>query len=333
MFVTVPDYYNKFVCIAENCPDNCCIGWEIDIDTATYEKYKNVTGSLGMSLKNNIVLSDDGCYSFKLTENERCPFLDKNNLCKLIIEKGEDFLCDICREHPRFHNCFGNRRETGIGIGCIAAAEIILSQKDKVKYITYQNNESEYKVDYDKNFLQFLIKIRKEIFDILQNRHKNMNQRLIEMLLYGEKVQAELDGVPELEMSEIICEKPIYDDYKKLLEKLIPLNEQWKNAAENLKFKSTLKINITEYEQIAVYFIYRHFLSAVYDRDIISRIKLTIIFCLTILWIPDNYSLAEKACLASKEIEYCSENIDLLLDLSYTEKCLSTDCILNILTN
>lgn len=333
MFVTVPDYYNKFVCIAENCPDNCCIGWEIDIDTATYEKYKNVTGSLGMSLKNNIVLSDDGCYSFKLTENERCPFLDKNNLCKLIIEKGEDFLCDICREHPRFHNCFGNRRETGIGIGCIAAAEIILSQKDKVKYITYQNNESEYKVDYDKNFLQFLIKTRKEIFDILQNRHKNMNQRLIEMLLYGEKVQAELDGVPELEMSEIICEKPIYDDYKKLLEKLIPLNEQWKNAAENLKFKSTLKINITEYEQIAVYFIYRHFLSAVYDRDIISRIKLTIIFCLTILWIPDNYSLAEKVCLASKEIEYCSENIDLLLDLSYTEKCLSTDCILNILTN
>ncbi len=136
MFVMIPEYYNKFKCIASKCSDNCCIGWEIDIDSKTYEKYKNVTGSLAMSLKNNIVLSEDGSYSFKLTENERCPFLDENNLCKLIIEKGEDFLCDICKEHPRFHNCFGDKRETGIGIGCIAAAEIILSQKNKVKYIT-----------------------------------------------------------------------------------------------------------------------------------------------------------------------------------------------------
>ena len=44
-------------------------------------------------------------------------------------------------------------------------------------------------------------------------------------------------------------------------------------------------------------------------------------------------SLIEKACLVSKEIEYCSENIDLLLDFSYTEKHLSIDCLMNILTN
>lgn len=188
----IPEYYNKFKCIASKCSDNCCIGWEIDIDSKTYEKYKNVTGSLAMSLKNNIVLSEDGSYSFKLTENERCPFLDENNLCKLIIEKGEDFLCDICKEHPRFHNCFGDKRETGIGIGCIAAAEIILSQKNKVKYITYQINESEYEIDYDQNFLKYLTKIRNKIFEILQNRNKNMNRRLIEMLLYGEKIKLKL---------------------------------------------------------------------------------------------------------------------------------------------
>lgn len=333
MFVMIPEYYNKFKCIASKCSDNCCIGWEIDIDSKTYEKYKNVTGSLAMSLKNNIVLSEDGSYSFKLTENERCPFLDENNLCKLIIEKGEDFLCDICKEHPRFHNCFGDKRETGIGIGCIAAAEIILSQKNQIKYITYQINESEYEIDYDQNFLKYLTKIRNKIFEILQNRNKNMNRRLIEMLLYGEKIQAEIDGYTELEIPKKEYKEAFFDNFKRILEELIPLNEQWKNAVKNLKFQSTLKINITEYEQLAVYFIYRHFLSAVYDRDIISRIKLTIIFCLTILWIPDNYSLIEKACLVSKEIEYCSENIDLLLDFSYTEKHLSIDYLMNILTN
>ena len=65
-----------------------------------------------MSLKNNIVLSEDGSYSFKLTENERCPFLDENNLCKLIIEKGEDFLCDICKSST-YHTA-GDKGKAGI---------------------------------------------------------------------------------------------------------------------------------------------------------------------------------------------------------------------------
>lgn len=334
MFVTIPNYYNKFKCIADKCTDNCCIGWEIDIDNNTYEKYNNITDCLGTCLKNNIALAEDGTYSFILTENERCPFLTKNNLCKLIIEKGEDFLCDICKEHPRFHNCFGDLRETGIGIGCLTAAEIVLSQKNKVNHITYENNEPEYEVDYDDNFLNYLINIREKVFVIIQNRRKNINERFIEMLLYGEKIQAEIDSSNEYVMSEIFAEKPVYDDYKKLLERLIPLNDEWKRILENLKFQSIMNINETEYEQIAVYFIYRHFLSSVYDRDIISRIKLTIIFCLTILWVSDqSYSIAEKACLVSKEIEYCSENIDLLLDFSYTEKCMSTEWLLGVLSN
>ncbi|MGN1481607.1 flagellin lysine-N-methylase [Porcipelethomonas sp.] len=332
MFVTVPDYYNKFKCIADKCPDNCCIGWEIDIDDKSYEKYNNTTDDMGELLRNNIVLSDDGCFSFKLADNERCPFLNKKNLCILITEKGKDFLCEICREHPRFHNCFGNIRETGIGMGCISAAEIIISQKNKTGYITIQNNESEYEIDYDENFLNQLKNIRKEIFKILQNRNMNMNERLAEMLLFGEKIQAEIDGERDFETSEIILQQPDYDDYKILLEKLIPLNEYWKRVVKNMKLKDILEINNIEYEQIAVYFIYRHFLSAVYDRDIISRIKLTIIYCLTILCISDNsYSITQKACLVSKEIEYCSENIDLLLDFSYTEKCMSTECLLGLL--
>ena len=83
-----------------------------------------------------------------------------------------------------------------------------------------------------------------------------------------------------------------------------------KNAVKNLK-SSTLKINITEYEQLAVYFdiVAR---SAVYDRDIISN---KLLYCLSLLFMDsDDYTLIEKACLVSKEFEYCSENIDLLLD-------------------
>ena len=30
-----PDYYPLFHCIADRCRHNCCIGWEIDIDSRT----------------------------------------------------------------------------------------------------------------------------------------------------------------------------------------------------------------------------------------------------------------------------------------------------------
>ena len=36
-----PEYYNKFKCIAGNCPDTCCAGWEIVVDKEHCEIYKN----------------------------------------------------------------------------------------------------------------------------------------------------------------------------------------------------------------------------------------------------------------------------------------------------
>ena len=39
---------------------------------------------------------------------------------------GEGYLCDICREHPRFYN-FTSVAEVGIGMSCPEAARVILS--------------------------------------------------------------------------------------------------------------------------------------------------------------------------------------------------------------
>ena len=40
MQYTVPHYYKKFRCIAGECPDTCCAGWQIQIDPASLRKYK-----------------------------------------------------------------------------------------------------------------------------------------------------------------------------------------------------------------------------------------------------------------------------------------------------
>ena len=38
----IPKYMTQFKCIGGACEDNCCIGWDVDIDKNTYLKYKNV---------------------------------------------------------------------------------------------------------------------------------------------------------------------------------------------------------------------------------------------------------------------------------------------------
>jgi len=130
----VPDYYFSFMCIADKCRHNCCVGWEIDIDEKTLDLYKNTDGLLGEELKKNISFESKTSY-FILDENERCPFLLKNNLCKIISQKGEHYLCNICRDHPRFKNFYENVVEIGLGLSCEEACRIILSKKDGMKLL------------------------------------------------------------------------------------------------------------------------------------------------------------------------------------------------------
>ena len=37
----IPEYMLDFKCIGKDCIDSCCVGWNIEIDKKTFEKYKN----------------------------------------------------------------------------------------------------------------------------------------------------------------------------------------------------------------------------------------------------------------------------------------------------
>lgn len=122
----MPAYCLDFHCIADKCKHTCCAGWEIDIDEISLKRYSSEQGELGIKLASNI---ENG--AFRLGEDERCPFLNSRNLCDLILAKGENYLCDICKEHPRFYNYRGDTEESGIGLCCEEAARIILGAEDR----------------------------------------------------------------------------------------------------------------------------------------------------------------------------------------------------------
>ncbi len=141
MIELVPNYYHEFKCIADKCRHTCCAGWEIDIDPETYALYQREKGSLSREIMSDIVL-EYGVPSFKLQgKDERCPFLNDDNLCRLILAKGdESLLCNICRDHPRFINMHGNVTETGLGLACEEAARIVLGAK--VPFTLIRNDDS-----------------------------------------------------------------------------------------------------------------------------------------------------------------------------------------------
>ena len=97
-----PSYYDEFHCIGSACSDTCCANWEIEVDEESAARYTALGGTLGERMKQHLIVEENEAY-FAMDENRRCPFLNQENLCDLILECGEDILCDICREHPRHY--------------------------------------------------------------------------------------------------------------------------------------------------------------------------------------------------------------------------------------
>lgn len=306
MFKVYPDYYNDFKCIAEKCKHNCCIGWEIDIDSKTYEFYKTVNGEFSKRLKSNIEHGDTP--HFILGEKGRCPFLNSKNLCDIIINLGEENICDICKEHPRFHNEIYNGIESGLGLCCEEAGRIILSKKTPVKFI----------IEGDGFEIDEILELRNKIISVLQNREKNIEERIGDML-------------------DIFSLSPIKFDKTRFVEyllKLERLDSNWTNLLQDFlktddvdykNFDEYIKNRKYEYEQLAVYFIWRHFVNS-FDSFDMKEYCLFTAFSIEFIYRLGAYiftksgefdfeNQVEITRLFSSEIEYSEENLDNLKNM------------------
>ncbi len=114
-----PSYYTSFSCIAGACRHTCCVGWEIEIDEKSLTRFRYHPEIMAH------VEEHEGA-RFRLGKGERCPFLNRDGLCDLILKYGKGILCQICRDHPRFRNFWSDRTELGLGLVCEEAARLIL---------------------------------------------------------------------------------------------------------------------------------------------------------------------------------------------------------------
>jgi len=298
-----PDYYAEFRCIAGACRHSCCIGWEIDIDEATAEFYASVPGELGERLRRSI--SAEGEKHFILGADERCPFLNGENLCDLILGLGEEHLCGICADHPRFRNELPGRTETGLGLTCEEAARLILGRKMPMRLVGAGETEDAY------------ICLRDEAIALLQDRERSIPERVEAMLaLCG--AETPHDDMTDWAETLLSLER-LDDDWTALLELLRS------NPGDLTAFDGHMALRQTEYEQLLVYLVYRHLANACDEEELAARAAFAafgwmLLRALGAALYAKNGSFTfedqvELARLFSSEIEYSDENLPTLLEV------------------
>ena len=346
MMLKMPLYCKEFKCIADKCKDNCCIGWEIDIDPNSAEYYDSVSGEFGDRLKANINKGE--VCSFRL-DGERCTFLNSKNLCDIIINLGEDKLCQICSDHPRYFEWFSDVKEGGIGLCCEEAARIIVTNKEKFGTYDIPCND-EGCDDYSQELYDLLYFARQEIIRALESEEVLLKDRIVSVLEYVLELQFRIDNydytrLPIAVQCSAECTETDVKGFLESFRQLEPIDENWREYLQKLIDDTTssdrdiIDKDVERYlKNIAVYFIWRYFLKGVYDEEIISKTFLMAISVATIklMYEREIESLDGNKCslLAknySKEIEYSEENLEMLYNMVYENPAFAKDNILSLL--
>ena len=142
MYTIYPTFFPAFQCKAGACKHTCCQTWEIDIDPDTEKLYRNTAGPLGKELSQWMRTAEDGSTCFKLNEKGYCHFLRSDGLCRLILEKGEKYLGNICTMHPRFYKYIGDDIELcGTGLCCERTCEQLQEEPGPLQFLMEGRDE------------------------------------------------------------------------------------------------------------------------------------------------------------------------------------------------
>ncbi len=317
-----PSFFNDFKCIAEKCTDNCCIGWEIDIDPDSLEKYSSLDTPFGEKIRSKITVSEDASKCFKLCENDRCPFLNENNLCDIIINCGKDSICDICTEHPRFYNCYPTVTEIGLGLACEEACRLLIENEFNLRY---QETREIKKLTPDEEQEMLLYNkisyLRSKIFEIMQTQCDYVS-KIKDVISY-------LEDETE-EMSFVKGDRELISDYRKSE----PINHKWTTFIDDLcgcfaeitALEKQVVFSDEEneiYSKLFCYILYRHLSKAVYDGEIMCRICFAIESVRFII-LSDLYTVLKCGKITEKDrinnikrwsqqVEYSEENTEYLI--------------------
>lgn len=300
--------FHAFRCLADTCPDTCCAGWEVDLDEGILAKYQSLPGPLGDEIRSRIV-TEEG-YTFFRMEGGRCPFLNRQNLCRIILEAGESCLSETCREHPRFWEEYGSRQETCLSISCPEAARLLLSQPFRLVAVETDEPAPPEEDQPDPVLLEHLLTLRDTLFEAaLEDSPMERRLETIAMLAGNGELPRNLpdigDFLRQMETMEFTDQR-----LPSLLSRTLgqlPAPEQVATYYAQYPMEA---------ENLLLYFLYRYVLRAVWDGYVEEKVlfavySLKAIFTMAVAQQGDFPELIrESAILYSREAEHSPDNLE-----------------------
>lgn len=207
-----PDYYEKFQCIAGLCSITCCQEWKIAVDADTNRKWKKLLPPQDVTpQKKNLsayTTNKNGGRVIELTEDHKCPFLNKNKLCKLVTAYGDKVLSQTCTVFPREVHRFSEWEEETLMPCCPAVIDLLREEEESHIRMERWTAADEYE--------QICVMIRNKIADFFSEDDKSVE----EILLCAFYILSELHRVKEKISTEIVSEY-FSDESEKQLVKAI----------------------------------------------------------------------------------------------------------------
>ncbi len=272
---------SSFKCKASKCEDTCCRGWEIDVDEVAADYYSSLMGEDGEFVRAGLHIKEHeggkACGYMLCHEGKRCGFLREDNLCELILRLGEDALCDVCREHPRFYSGEDGLTEAGLGLCCEEAARLWLDLP--IEFDTIDDGEP----------CDELTKAE------LEAQFSAIRHVMSESDTLGERLAQLLSDNGE-------------DCYIQLRELFTSLEMMDKTLGEKYSIDSPTSSD-PRFVKLAVYFLYRYWFELGGEMAIkFAAVSLVMIASL-------GCDVQNNAKLYSGEVEYDPDNVDRICDV------------------
>lgn len=352
MEIRYANYYKKFQCIAGACPDTCCAGWEIPVDRASEKRYKDAQKTLkyrtfAKKLKKHIK------HGHIISENVTCPFLNTEGLCDIYIELGPEALCHTCTRYPRHMEDYGDLHEIVLLLSCPEVARLVLEENDGTFSVRNLPDRTGNMDGIDSERLNILLCMRDLVWKIGMDSSLTIDRRMAFALALGHDVQRRMMCGNYKRIEDVFARygkcgaderffsgwKGEYErfllmsDFMETLAGLETICRDWPEMLETCRSRFYHSENSREqysrirekflnenpkwsddWARIFHYFIYSFMLSALYDGDVLTKIKMAVLCTMAIedlymaAGMPD---MAEKVriCHAlARQIENSDEN-------------------------
>ena len=246
------NYYDTFKCIADKCHITCCQEWRIAVDEETERKWAGheiededtkSTLSLCSCLK-----EDETGNIIALNQDKKCPFLNQEKLCKLVIGLGEDYLSNTCRTFPRQKNEFEGRTEHTLASCCPVVVDLMREQVPSI--------ESE-RLSFASPSEALLYEVREMMLYIMNEDQYTLPQRMM-MVFYGllellEEKKLTLDRIKARRKEKQL--KPLIQAIRSMtfsdIDALLESNELFLDVVENYRKQGLYVSYLESISQIA----------------------------------------------------------------------------------